>query len=62
MWRSQKETICVCFKVMLRKYDVKPIRLVLNVPNLMWTGSISRDRNGEKFASICQSTDIVEIK
>ena len=50
------------FKVMLRKYDVKPIRLVLSVPNLMSKGSISRDWNGEKFASICQSTDVVEIK
>ena len=46
---------------MLRKYDVKPIRLVLSVPNLMSKGSISRDWNGEKLESICQSTDVVGI-
>ena len=62
MWRWEKEANCARFEVMLRKYDVKPIRLVLSVPNLMWKGSISRDWNGEKFASICQSTDAVEIK
>ena len=47
---------------MFRKYDVKPITLVLRVPNLMWKGSISRDWHGEKFALFSQSTDVVEIK
>ena len=47
---------------MFRKYDVKPIRLVLSVPNLMWKGNLSRDWNGEKFASFSQSADVVENK
>ena len=61
MWRWEKEANYARFKVMLRKYDVKPIRLVLSVPNLMSKGSISRDWNGEKLESICHSTDVVGI-
>ena len=39
--------------------DIKPSRLVLSV---MWKGSILNDWNGEQSASICQITDVVEIK
>ena len=60
MWRQEKEVNCACFKLIFRKFDIKPSRHVLNVLNLMWKWSIFNDWNGEQFVFNCQIVKYIE--